>query len=88
MTIQVDSVDENGALLQRPAAACGFVYRGLRRCPGGVYRCRPPACRRGRASEIEQVVRSLRDRRREREPHGFPTPAASSRTRRAILPVG
>ncbi len=72
VTLQVDSVDENGDLQQRPAAACGFVYRGSALPPAefivaGHLRL-PPRPR----PEIEQVVRSLRDRRREREPHGFP----------------
>lgn len=72
VTVRVDSVDERGELQERPAAACGFVYRGSALPPAefivaGHLRL-PPRPR----PEIEQVVRALRDRRREREPHGFP----------------
>jgi UDP-N-acetylmuramate dehydrogenase len=72
VTVRVDSIDEEGALIGRDAAACGFVYRGSAFPPtdmivAGTLRL-PPRPR----SEIEEVVRSLRDRRRQREPHGFP----------------
>ena len=72
VTVQVDSVDERGELRQRPAPACGFVYRGsalpaMEVIVAGHLRLSP----RPRA-DIEQVVRALRDRRRQREPHGFP----------------
>lgn len=72
VTVQVDSVTESGELVQRPAAACGFVYRGSALPPGEVivagHLHLPPRP----IAEIEQAVRALRDRRREREPHGFP----------------
>jgi len=72
VTTQVDSVDSKGQLLTRPAAQCGFVYRGsaLPReefIVAGHLRL-PPRPR----DEIEKEVRALRDRRRAREPHGLP----------------
>lgn len=72
VTTAVECVDPGGQLVLRPAAACGFVYRGsaLPRedfVVAGRLRL-PPRPR----AEIEEVVRALRDRRRAREPHGFP----------------
>ncbi len=72
VTVQVDSVDERGELQARPAAACSFVYRGSALPPAefivaGHLRLPPRPI-----AEIEQAVRALRDRRRQREPHGFP----------------
>jgi UDP-N-acetylmuramate dehydrogenase len=72
VTTRVDSVDAHGALRARPAAECGFVYRGSA-LPADEFIVAghlklPPRPR----VEIEQAVRALRDRRREREPHGFP----------------
>jgi UDP-N-acetylmuramate dehydrogenase len=73
VTVEVASVRKaDGALVRRPAAACGFRYRHSD-LPADelvvegtlVLRPRP----RG---EIEAEVRALRDRRREREPHGVP----------------
>jgi len=69
VTTEVASVRlADGALVRRPAAECGFVYRGSALPPDevvveGRLRLRP----RPRA-EIEAEVRGLRDRRREREP--------------------
>lgn len=72
VTTAVDSVAPDGALIQRPAIECGFVYRGsaLPRpevIVAGSLRLLP----RPRA-EIETAVRALRDRRKQREPSGFP----------------
>ncbi len=72
VTTAVDSVGTDGTLIQRSAVDCGFVYRGsaLPRhevIVAGHLRLGP----RPRA-EIEAAVRALRDRRKEREPHGFP----------------
>lgn len=72
VTTAVDGVSANGSLIQYPAAQCGFVYRGSA-LPHEVFivaghlRLAP----RPRA-EIEEAVRALRERRRAREPHGFP----------------
>jgi UDP-N-acetylmuramate dehydrogenase len=69
VTTEVTSVRlADGTIVRRPAAECGFVYRGSA-LPAdelvveGMLALRP----RPRA-EIEADVRSLRDRRREREP--------------------
>jgi UDP-N-acetylmuramate dehydrogenase len=72
VTRQVTSVDAQGELKLRDHDACGFVYRGSAIPPDelvveGALELRP----RPRA-EIEAEVRSLRDRRRAREPHGVP----------------
>jgi UDP-N-acetylmuramate dehydrogenase len=73
VTVEVASVRKSdGALVRRPAAACGFRYRHSD-LPADeivvegtlVLRPRPRA-------EIEAEVRALRDRRRDREPHGVP----------------
>jgi UDP-N-acetylmuramate dehydrogenase len=62
----------DGALVRRPAAACGFAYRHSD-LPADeivveatlVLKPRPRA-------EIDADVRALRDRRHDREPKGFP----------------
>ena len=72
VTVQVDSVDAGGELVQRPAAACGFVYRGSALPPAEVIVAGHLRLPPRPIAEIEQAVRALRDRRREREPHGFP----------------
>lgn len=72
VTVQVDSVDEGGELVPRPAAACGFVYRGSALPPAEVIVAGRLLLPPRPIAEIEQAVRALRDRRREREPHGFP----------------
>lgn len=72
VTVQVDSVDAGGELVPRPAAACGFVYRGSALPPGEVIVAGHLRLPPRPIAEIEQAVRALRDRRREREPHGFP----------------
>lgn len=72
VTVRVDALDEQGALIERDAAACGFVYRGSAFPPTDMIVAgylRLPGRPR---SEIEEAVRGLRDRRRQREPHGHP----------------
>ena len=72
VTMQVRTVDATGQLRSRSASECGFVYRGSalptdEMIVAGILRL-PPRPR----AEIEAVVRALRDRRKQREPHGFP----------------
>src|SRR6185436_17272679 len=66
----VRSVDASGALIERDHAACGFVYRGSAIPPGEMIvegeLLLPPRAREA----IEADVRALRERRRQREPHG------------------
>ena len=72
VTTQVDSVDSKGQLLTRPAAQCGFVYRGSALPRDEVIVAAELLLPQRERAQIEQAVRALRDRRREREPHGFP----------------
>ena len=72
VTTHVQSVRPDGSLVLRSHAECGFVYRGSALPRDEVIvegrlllRPRPRA-------EIEADVRALRERRRAREPHGFP----------------
>jgi UDP-N-acetylmuramate dehydrogenase len=70
VTAVVRSVDGRGRVIERSGAECGFVYRGSaipveEVIVEGELEL-PPRAR----EEIEQAVRSLRDRRRAREPHG------------------
>jgi UDP-N-acetylmuramate dehydrogenase len=68
----VDSVDGAGQLRRRTAAECAFVYRGSA-LPPDEFVVAGHLLLSGRArAEIEAAVRSLRDRRRAREPHGHP----------------
>lgn len=69
VTTEVTSVRlADGQLVHRPAAECGFVYRGSALPPGEVVvEGRLELGPRPRA-EIEAAVRDLRDRRRAREP--------------------
>ncbi len=72
VTRRVRSVDAAGRLIEREGAACGFVYRGSALPPDEMVvegELHLPA--RPRA-EIEAAVRALRERRRQREPHGLP----------------
>jgi UDP-N-acetylmuramate dehydrogenase len=69
VTTRVFSIDEHGQTIVREAAECGFAYRTSTLPPEEIVthaRLRLPS--RPRA-EIEQAVRALRDRRKEREPH-------------------
>jgi UDP-N-acetylmuramate dehydrogenase len=69
VTTRVFSIDACGETVVREAAECGFAYRTSTLPPEEIVthaRLRLP--HRPRA-EIEQAVRALRDRRKEREPH-------------------
>lgn len=72
VTVSVDTVTPTGERRTRSHAECGFVYRGSALPPDEIVVAAelllPPRPR----AEIEAAVRALRDRRREREPHGFP----------------
>lgn len=75
VTYQVDTIDARGTHVSRPAADCGFVYRGSAIPIGpegemivtGHLRLHPRP-----REEIDTTVRGLRDRRKAREPHGAP----------------
>jgi len=70
VTVRVDSVDARGRTVSRLNAQCGFAYRHSE-LPADeiVTHARLALPARPRA-EIEEAVRSLRERRRAREPHG------------------
>jgi UDP-N-acetylmuramate dehydrogenase len=69
VTTRVFSIDEAGATVVRAAAECGFAYRTSTLPPAEIVtHARLRLVPRPRA-EIEEVVRALRDRRKEREPH-------------------
>ena len=69
VTTEVSSVRlSDGELVKRPAAECGFVYRGSALPPDEVVVDGRVVLRPRPRAEIEAEVRSLRDRRREREP--------------------
>ena len=69
VTAEVASVRlSDGELGSRPGDACGFVYRGSALPPDEVVVEGRMALRPRPRAEIEAEVRSLRDRRREREP--------------------
>jgi UDP-N-acetylmuramate dehydrogenase len=69
VTTQVASVRlADGSLVRRPAAECGFVYRGSALPPDEVVVEGRMALRPRARAEIEAEVRDLRDRRRAREP--------------------
>ena len=70
VTRLVRSVDGRGALCERDHAACQFVYRGSAIPPSEMIVEGELILGPRPREEIETVVRSLRDRRREREPHG------------------
>jgi len=72
VTRLVRSVDGRGALVEREAAACGFVYRGSALPPDEIVVEGELELRPRPREEIEREVRALRERRRAREPHGFP----------------
>lgn len=72
VTVRVWSVDALGERIERAAADCGFAYRTSTLPADEVVveaTVRLPA--RPRA-DIEADVRTLRDRRKAREPHGVP----------------
>jgi UDP-N-acetylmuramate dehydrogenase len=69
VTTRVFSIDERGQTVVRDKRECGFAYRTSTLPPSEIVthaRLRLTARPR---EEIEQAVRSLRDRRKEREPH-------------------
>jgi UDP-N-acetylmuramate dehydrogenase len=69
VTSEVASVRlSDGSLVRRPAAECGFVYRGSALPPDEVVVEGRMALRPRARAEIEAEVRDLRDRRRAREP--------------------
>jgi UDP-N-acetylmuramate dehydrogenase len=69
VTTEVASVRlADGALVRRPAAECGFVYRGSALPPDEVVVEGRLALRPRARAEIDAEVRDLRDRRRAREP--------------------
>jgi UDP-N-acetylmuramate dehydrogenase len=72
VTVEVTSVSEQGELIVRSHAECGFVYRGSALPPSEVVVSArlslPPRDREA----IEADVAALRKRRKEREPHGVP----------------
>ena len=70
VTTRVRSVDERGAIVERDPAACGFVYRGSAIPAGEVVVEGELLLRPRERVAIEADVRSLRERRRAREPHG------------------
>jgi UDP-N-acetylmuramate dehydrogenase len=72
VTVSVRSVDERGHEIVRTNSECGFAYRHSALPPSEIVtRATLKLPSRPRA-EIEEAVRSLRDRRKAREPHGFP----------------
>jgi UDP-N-acetylmuramate dehydrogenase len=72
VTRRLRTVDAGGALVEREAAACGFVYRGSAIPDGEVIVEGELMLRPRPREEIEAEVRALRERRRAREPHGLP----------------
>jgi UDP-N-acetylmuramate dehydrogenase len=72
VTTRVRAVDGRGALVERPTAECGFVYRGSA-IPADEMVVEGELVLRPRPTEaIEADVRALRERRRAREPHNVP----------------
>lgn len=69
VTTRVDSVRlADGALVSRDAADCGFVYRGSALPPDELVVAAHLTLSPRPRAEIEQEVRALRDRRKDREP--------------------
>ena len=72
VTTHVRAVDGYGAVVERRAADCGFVYRGSSIPPEEMV-VEGELVLWPRPSEaIEADVRALRERRRSREPHNVP----------------
>jgi len=72
VTEEVRLVGPDGALVVRPAAACGFVYRGSALPPDHVVVSARLGLRPRARLDIERDVRELKDRRKAREPKGVP----------------
>jgi UDP-N-acetylmuramate dehydrogenase len=71
VTRVVQSLDlTTGALVTRPAAACGFGYRTSALPPGEIVVGAELVLTPRPRAELEAAVRALRDRRRAREPSG------------------
>jgi UDP-N-acetylmuramate dehydrogenase len=70
VTTRVFSVDEQGNTVARDNAECGFVYRGSAIPPAEIVTHARLRLRPRPRAEIDAEVRALRDRRKEREPHG------------------
>jgi UDP-N-acetylmuramate dehydrogenase len=70
VTTRVFSVDEKGATIVRENAECGFVYRGSAIPPLEIVTHARLRLKPRPRAEIDAEVRALRDRRKEREPHG------------------
>ncbi len=72
VTLRVDSITEQGDPVTRSNPECGFAYRHSALPPSEIVVHARLALPSRPRSEIEEAVRSLRDRRKEREPHGVP----------------
>jgi UDP-N-acetylmuramate dehydrogenase len=72
VTLSVTCVSENGELLERSNAECGFAYRKSTIPASDIVTGAKLRLPRRAKSEIEKAVRELRDRRKAREPHGVP----------------
>ena len=72
VTVEVTSVSEQGELIVRSHAECGFVYRGSALPPSEVVVSARLSLPPRDKESIEADVAALRKRRKEREPHGVP----------------
>jgi UDP-N-acetylmuramate dehydrogenase len=72
VTTEVHAVDATGALVVRDNASCGFRYRHSDIPALDVVTGARLQLKTRPRSEIDAVVRELRDRRKSREPHGVP----------------
>jgi UDP-N-acetylmuramate dehydrogenase len=72
VTVRVESVDEQGKAIARANEQCGFRYRASAIPAGEIVTRAWLALPARPREEIENAVRGLRERRRDREPHGVP----------------
>jgi UDP-N-acetylmuramate dehydrogenase len=72
VTTRVFSVDEQGHTIVRVGSQCGFAYRTSTIPQSEVVTHARLKLRARPRDEIQADVRALRDRRRDREPHGVP----------------
>jgi UDP-N-acetylmuramate dehydrogenase len=72
VTTGVDAVDENGSLIRRNNAECGFQYRHSAIPAADVVTAATLKLPVRPRADIEKAVKDLRERRRAREPHGVP----------------
>lgn len=70
ITVEVESVDDQGERVRRGHAECGFVYRGSALPSSEVVVSARMLLPSRPREEIEREVAALRQRRKEREPHG------------------